>query len=80
MQPRSPLAAAGVKAGDVILKLGGEDVPTPKAVADKLKKCKAGEKLAVAYRRGADERKTEVILISEAEMLKRMEPLPPKKP
>jgi len=82
VQPRSPLAAAGVKAGDVILKLGGEDMATPKAVADKLKKCKAGEKLAVAYRRGTDERKTEVILVSEAEMLKRMEPLPPapKKP
>ena len=81
VQARSPLAAAGVKAGDVILKLGGEDMPTPKAVADKMKKCKAGEKLAVAYRRGTDERKTEVILVSEAEMLKRMEPLPtPKKP
>ena len=80
VQPKSPLAAAGVKAGDVIVKLGGEEMPTSQAVAAKLKKSKPGEKLALAYRRGTEERKTDVILISESEMLKRMEPLPPKKP
>ena len=80
VQSRSPLAAAGVKAGDVILKLGGEEVATSQAVAAKLKKSKPGERLALVYRRGTDEKTTEVILVSEGEMLKRMEPLPPKKP
>ncbi len=80
VQAKSPLAAAGVKAGDVILKLGGEDMATAKAVADKLKKSKPNERVALVYRRGTEERKAEVILISESEMLKRMEPLPPKKP
>ena len=80
VQPKSPLAAAGVKAGDVILKLGGEEIASAAAVAAKLKKCKPGERLALAYRRGTEEKKTEVFLISESEMLKRMEPLPPRKP
>ena len=80
VQPKSPLAAAGVKAGDVILRLGGEETATSQAVAAKLKKSKAGEKLELAYRRGTEEKKTEVVLISEGEMLKHMEPLPPRKP
>ena len=80
VQPKSPLAAAGVKAGDVILQLGGEEIASAAAVAAKLKKCKPGERLALAYRRGTEEKKTEVFLISESEMLKRMEPLPPRKP
>ncbi len=80
VQPRSPLAAAGVKAGDVILKIGSEATPTAASVAARLKKAKPGERLALAYRRGTAERTTEVILISEDEMKKRMEPIPPKKP
>ncbi|MEO6742356.1 MAG: trypsin-like peptidase domain-containing protein, partial [Chthoniobacteraceae bacterium] len=80
VQPKSPLAAAGVKAGDVILRLGGDATATAKAVAAKLKKCKPGQKLAITYRRGTEEKSTEVILISETEMRKRMEPLPPRKP
>ena len=78
--PKSPLAAAGVKAGDVILKIGNEAMASGPAVAAKMKKSKPGDKLALNYRRGTQERTTEVILTSEAEMLKRMEPIPPRKP
>ena len=80
VQPKSPLAAAGLKAGDVILRLGGEETATSQAVAAKLGKSKAGDRLELVFRRGAEEKKTEVILVSESEMLKRMEPLPPRKP
>ncbi len=78
--PKSPLAAAGLKAGDVILKLGGQEMASGQAVAAKMKKSKPGEKLALNYRRGTKEQTTEVILTSEAEMLKRLEPIPPRKP
>ena len=80
VQEKSPLAAAGVKAGDVILRLGGEETATRDAVAAKVQKSKPGQKLELAYRRGTEERKTEVILVSEAEMLKRTEPIPNRKP
>ncbi len=80
VQPRSPLAAAGVKAGDVILRLGGEEISTSQSVVARLKKSKPGERLELAYRRGDEEKKTEVILISESEMLRRMEPIPKRKP
>jgi len=79
VQEKSPLAAAGVKAGDVILRLGDEETATREAVAAKIKKSKPGQRLELAYRRGTEERKTEVILVSEAEMAKRMEPLPKRK-
>jgi serine protease Do len=80
VQPRSPLAAAGVKAGDLILRLGGEDMATSQSVVARLKKSKPGERIELAYRRGDEEKKTEVILISESEMLRRMEPIPKRKP
>ena len=80
VQAKSPLAAAGVKAGDVIVKLGGEAMPNAKAVAARLGKSKAGDKIELTYRRGTEEKKTDVFLISEAEMLKRMEMPPPRKP
>ncbi len=80
VQPKSPLAAAGIKAGDVILKLGDEDMPSGKAVAAKVKKSKPGDKLAMTYRRGSEEKKTEVVLTSESEMQNRLKPLPPRKP
>jgi S1-C subfamily serine protease len=79
VQEKSPLAAAGVKAGDVILRIGDEETATREAVAAKIKKSKPGQRLELAYRRGTEERKTEVILVSEAEMAKRMEPLPKRK-
>ena len=80
VQPKSPLDAAGLRAGDVILRLGGEETVTGEAVAAKVGKSKPGDKLDLVYRRGTEEKKTEVALISQAEMLKRMEPAAPRKP
>lgn len=73
VQPRSPLAAAGVKPGDIILRLGDEETATRDAVAARLRESKPGDKLDLSYRRGTEEKKTVVVLISESEMLKRME-------
>ena len=80
VQPKSPLAAAGLRAGDVILRLGGEATATGEEVAVKVGKAKPGDKLELVFRRGTEEKKTEVALISKAEMFKRMEPATPRKP
>ena len=80
VQPKSPLEAAGLRAGDVILRLGGEETATSEAVAAKVGKAKPGDKLELIYRRGTEEKKTEVAVISQAEMLRRMEPAAPRKP
>jgi len=80
VQPKSPLEAAGLRAGDVILRLGGDETATGEAVAAKVAKAKPGDKLELVYRRGTEEKKTIVALISQAEMLKRMEPAAPRKP
>ena len=72
VQPKSPLDAAGLKAGDLILRIGGEDVKTGEAVAARIGKSKPGDKLAVTYRRDGAEQTADVTLISQAEMLKRM--------
>ena len=80
VQPKSPLEAAGVQAGDVILRIGGEVVASSGAVAEKISKARPGDRLALLYRHGDEEKRTEVILISESEMLKRMESSAPKNP
>ena len=80
VQPKSPLETAGLRAGDVILRLGGEETATGEAVAAKVGKAKPGDKLEIVYRRGTEEKKTEVALISKGEMLQRMEPAAPRKP
>jgi serine protease Do len=80
VQPKSPLEAAGVLAGDVILRIGGEEMASSEAVAGKIGKSRPGDRLALVYRRGSEEKRTEVVLISEAEMLKRIEPAAPQKP
>ena len=86
VQPKSPLDSAGLVAGDVILRLGGEDVKTSAAVTAKVANSKPGDKLELVYRRDGEEKKAEVTLISAAEMLKRMnaapgssQPPPPRK-
>jgi len=80
VQPKSPIEAAGLRAGDVILRFGGDEVATSEAVAAKVGKAKPGDKLELVYRRGAEEKKTIVALISQAEMLNRTEPAAPRKP
>ena len=80
VQPKSPLETAGLRAGDVILRLGGEATATGEDVAAKVGMAKPGDKLEIVYRRGTEEKKTEVALISKGEMLKRREPATPRKP
>ncbi|MEQ1850650.1 MAG: trypsin-like peptidase domain-containing protein [Chthoniobacteraceae bacterium] len=72
VQPQSPLEKAGLKVGDVILRLGGDEIKTGDALVAKVAKCRPGDKLDVVYRRDGMENKVEVTLISQAEMLKRM--------
>jgi serine protease Do len=69
---QSPLAAAGLQAGDVITKVEGEEVHTSDALVSRLGKAKPGEKVQIVYRRGEEERRAEVALISRREMNKRL--------
>ncbi len=55
VQPGSPAARAGLKKDDVILKVGGAPVETWEDLADKIRKGKAGEPLALVVRRGTQE-------------------------
>ncbi|MCE9611828.1 MAG: S1C family serine protease [Chthoniobacter sp.] len=72
VQPKSPLEEAGIRAGDVLLKLGGEDVKTSEAVTAKLRESKPGDKMEIVWRREGAEQMAEVTLISQIEMMKRM--------
>jgi serine protease Do len=76
VQPQSPLEKAGLKVGDVILRLGGDEIKTGDALVAKVAKCRPGDKLDVVYRRDGLENKAEVTLISQTEMLRRMNVLP----
>ncbi len=73
VEPKSPLAEAGIKAGDVIVKFGGGDVKNADELAVKIGKSKPGEKVELAYRRDGAEAIATITLISEAELMKRNE-------
>ena len=77
VQPKSPLEAAGLKAGDVLVRIGGDEVKTSNAVAAKVGQSRPGERLEVVYLRDGSEHKAQVTLISQTEMLKRMGGKPP---
>ena len=72
VHPKSPAEAAGLRKGDVIVKLGGDSVRTPAALTGKLGKLKPGTTVEVVYQRDGVEQKAEVMLISQTEMLKRI--------
>ena len=82
VQPKSPAAEAGLKAGDVILKFGGRPVATADELRARLGRTKPGRKVDLTYRRAEAESNTSVTLISEDDLMKRMEggadaPAPP---
>ncbi len=72
VHPKSPAESAGLRAGDVIIKVGGDAVLTADALTGKLGKRKPGETVELTYRRGYAEQKAELTLISQTEMLKRL--------
>jgi serine protease Do len=68
--PKSPLDVAGLKKDDVITSAGGQPVKTADDLVARLGKSKPGDKLELGYRRGGDEQKAQVSLISRTEMNK----------
>ncbi len=65
---KSPLESAGLKKGDVITKIGGDDIKTSEDLRARLDKAKPGDKLEITYQRDGSEQKAEVTLISGADM------------
>lgn len=78
--PGSPLAAAGVKAGDTIIHISGYDMKDAKAVIRKIERSKPGDVLELVYVRDETEVTVKVTLISDEEMKKRSSAKPEPKP
>jgi serine protease Do len=79
---KSPLEAAGLKRGDVITKIGDDDIKTSQDLRAALDKAKPGDKLEITYQRDGAEQKAEVTLISGGEMNDRLDdqtPPPPRR-
>ncbi|PIS46941.1 MAG: hypothetical protein COT17_05985 [Elusimicrobia bacterium CG08_land_8_20_14_0_20_51_18] len=58
----SPFAKAGLKPGDIIVKINGENVDGLKAYSEKLKNFKPGDKMRVTYVSAGTEKTAEIIL------------------
>ena len=54
--PGSPLEAAGVKAGDVIVKLNGIQTDELRSYSTELKKCSPGQKISITYLSDGEEK------------------------
>lgn len=62
VDPKSPAAAAGLKAGDVILQIDGEPMPQAGAVSSRIGLSKPGQKVKLKIWRDQAERDVEVTL------------------
>lgn len=62
VERRSPLAAAGLKAGDIMLAIGNESITVLRTLPEILADYLPGDKIEITYRRGVEEKKTEVLL------------------
>lgn len=62
VERRSPLFSAGLKAGDVLLAVGNESITVLRTLPEILADYLPGDKIEITYRRGVDEKKTEVLL------------------
>ncbi len=58
----SPAEKGGVRAGDVLLRMGKRDIADLAAMTEVLRSHKPGDTLAVVVRRGTDTRTLQVIL------------------
>jgi hypothetical protein len=58
----SPAEAGGLKAGDVITRIGTHLVPDLQAMTDALRAYAPGDTVEIAYRREGSERRTQVVL------------------
>lgn len=64
---KSPAAKAGLSAGDEIVSIAGKEVSRPQDVDAALQAYTGGEKVAIEYRRGKEEKTTEAKLIERAD-------------
>jgi serine protease Do len=73
VRPNSPAAGAGLKPGDRIVAIAGAKVENTGQLRDKLSEAKPGATVEIAYVRDAATAKASLTLISEAELVERME-------
>jgi membrane-associated protease RseP (regulator of RpoE activity) len=55
VKPNSPAEKAGIKVGDIIMTVGGEEIRDDKAYRDALGRKRAGDEVAMHIRRGGEE-------------------------
>jgi RNA polymerase sigma factor (sigma-70 family) len=60
--PDSPAAKAGVKAEDIVLKVGDKETKDPQTAVSALKALKPGEKVTIRFRRGEKEKDLTITL------------------
>lgn len=58
----SPAAKAGLMEGDILIKLGGKDIPGLQAMTDVLRSKKAGDTVVAVVRRESVEKEFKVVL------------------
>jgi len=73
VRPNSPAAGAGLMPGDQIVAIAGAKVKTAEQLRSKLSKAKPGATVEIDYVRDAAAAKASLTLISEAELVERME-------
>ncbi|WP_179806146.1 S1C family serine protease [Micromonospora purpureochromogenes] len=66
VEPSGPAAGAGLKAGDVILKLNGRPMTEPTDLIALVRKFAPGSVVTVEYRRGSSRQNTSVTLAADA--------------
>ncbi|MFJ6199729.1 S1C family serine protease [Micromonospora sp. NPDC092111] len=66
VEPSGPAAGAGLRAGDVILKLNGRPINEPTDLTALVRKFAPGSVVAVEYRRGSTRRTASVTLAADA--------------
>jgi putative serine protease PepD len=64
VQPGSPADAAGLKAGDVIVRFGGKDVRTIDELRQSIHQARIGESYEIVYERQGIEAKTSATLVA----------------